>query len=113
VVRHVCVLLRYREGTRSVKDFRKGGEPVPNENCFISELTVFELMYGAENSDNPKKSLDAVDKFVKGLSIIPIMTSVKHYVKTKVFLRKNGTPMHDEFDNRSYCCCSPTNLSDR
>ncbi|WP_206368448.1 hypothetical protein [Sphingobacterium sp. B16(2022)] len=46
-------------------------------------------MYGAENSDNPKKSLDAVDKFVKGLSIIPNMASVKHYAKTKVFLRKN------------------------
>jgi tRNA(fMet)-specific endonuclease VapC len=26
------------------------------ENCFISEITVFELKYGAENSDNPKKS---------------------------------------------------------
>lgn len=26
------------------------------ENIYISELTVFELRYGAENSDNPKKS---------------------------------------------------------
>lgn len=24
------------------------------ENCFISELTVFELKYGAENSENKK-----------------------------------------------------------
>lgn len=30
-------------------------------NCFISELTVFELKYGAENSENPKKSHKAVD----------------------------------------------------
>lgn len=68
------------------------------ENCFISELTIFELRYGAENSDNPKKSHEAVDKFVKGLSIIPILGSVKKYAETKVLLRKNGTPMHDEFD---------------
>lgn len=67
-------------------------------NCFISELTVFELRYGAENSDNPKKSHEAVERFVKGLSIIPIFGSVRQYAETKVFLRKNGTPMHDEFD---------------
>ena len=68
------------------------------ENCFISELTVFELRYGAENSDNPQKSHAAVDKFVKGLSIIPIFGCIKKYAEIKVKLRKNGTPMHDEFD---------------
>lgn len=40
------------------------------DNCFIFEISVFELKYGAENSDNPKKSHKAVDKFVKGLTII-------------------------------------------
>lgn len=68
------------------------------ENCFISELTVFELKYGAENSDNPKKSHRAVDKFIKGLSVIPIYGVVKIYAEEKVRLRKQGTPMHDEFD---------------
>lgn len=67
-------------------------------NCFISELTVFELKFGAENSDNPKKSHQAVDKFVKGLTVIPIFGIVKEYAETKVYLRKNGTPLHDEFD---------------
>jgi len=68
------------------------------ENCFISELTIFELRYGAENSDNPKKSHEAVDKFIRGLTSIPIISSVKKYAETKVALRKKGTPMHDEFD---------------
>lgn len=68
------------------------------ENCFISELTVFELKYGAENSDNPKKSHEAVNRFVSGLTIIPIFGIVKEYAETKVLLRKNGTPVHDEFD---------------
>lgn len=68
------------------------------ENCFISELTIFELRYGAENSDNPKKSHDAVGRFVKGLTAIPIIGSVKKYAETKTSLRKKGTPMHDEFD---------------
>jgi len=68
------------------------------ENCFISKITVFELKYGAENSDDPKKSHRAVDKFVKGLTIIPIFGIVDQYANNKIFLRKNGTPMHDEFD---------------
>jgi tRNA(fMet)-specific endonuclease VapC len=68
------------------------------ENCFISEITVFELKYGAENSQDPKKSHRAVDKFVKGLTIIPIFGIVEQYAANKVLLRKNGTPMHDEFD---------------
>ena len=68
------------------------------DNCFISELTVFELKYGAENSDNPRKSHQAVDKFVKGLTVIPIFGIVKEYAETKVYLRRNGTPLHVEFD---------------
>jgi len=68
------------------------------ENCFISELTVFELKYGAENSENPQKSHQAVSKFIGGLSVIPIYGVVEKYAEEKVRLRNDGTPMHDEFD---------------
>lgn len=68
------------------------------ENCFISEITVAELRYGAENSNNPTKSHKAVDEFVSGLSIIPIYGSIKRYAKEKVRLRKTGKSMNDEFD---------------
>src|ERR1700712_1799969 len=68
------------------------------ENCFISEITVVELRYGAENSDNPSKSHKTVDTFLNGLYIIPIFGSIKRYAKEKVRLRKLGKPIHDEFD---------------
>ena len=68
------------------------------ENCYISEITVFELRFGAENSKNTKKSHKAVDRFIQGVSIIPINGFANSYAKEKVRLRKNGTPMHDEFD---------------
>ena len=68
------------------------------DNCYISEITVFELRFGAENSKNIKKSHKAVDRFIQGLSIIPIYGCEKRYAEEKVRLRKNGTPMHDEFD---------------
>lgn len=60
------------------------------ENCFISEITVFELRHGAENSDNPSKSHKSVEAFVNGISIIPIYGSVKRYAKEKVRLKKIG-----------------------
>ncbi len=68
------------------------------ENCFISEITIVELRYGAENSDNPTKSHSAVDAFISGLSIIPIFGSIRRYASEKVRLRRIGQPMHDEFD---------------
>ena len=68
------------------------------QNCFISEITVFELKFGAENSQNTEKSHNAVDLFINGISIIPISSCIKSYAKEKVRLRKIGKPMHDEFD---------------
>ena len=68
------------------------------ENCFISEITVFELRFGAENSENSTKSHKAVNLFVSGISIIPIYTSIKKYAQEKVRLRKLGKPINDEFD---------------
>lgn len=68
------------------------------ENCYISEITIFELRFGAENSGNPSKSHKAVDKFLKGLYIVPIFSSIKLYAKEKVRLRKIGKPINDEFD---------------
>ena len=68
------------------------------ETCYISEITVFELRYGAENSDNPIKSHKAVDGFLSSMNIIPISGCTKRYAEEKVRLRQAGKPMHDEFD---------------
>jgi tRNA(fMet)-specific endonuclease VapC len=68
------------------------------DNFYISEITVVELRFGAENSDNPSKSHKAVDAFLNGLTIIPIFGCIKRYAKEKVRLRKLGKPMNDEFD---------------
>ena len=90
---NICVF--FLRGKLNLDDFikQKG-----RQNCFISEITVVELRYGAENSDNPTKSHKSVDAFVGGLSIIPIYGSIKRYAKEKVRLIKIGKPIHDEFD---------------
>jgi tRNA(fMet)-specific endonuclease VapC len=67
-------------------------------NFFISEITIIELRFGAENSGDPEKAHKAVDEFVNGLSIIPIFGSIRRYAKEKVRLQKLGRPHNDEFD---------------
>ncbi len=49
------------------------------ENCFISEITVFELYFGAENSSNPSAANKAVDNFVENITILPIFGCLKKY----------------------------------
>lgn len=68
------------------------------DNIYVSEITVAELRFGAENSNNPTKSHKAVEAFLNGISIIPIFGSIKRYAKEKVRLRKLGMPVNDEFD---------------
>ncbi len=71
---------------------------IGREHIFISEITVAELYVGAENSDDPTKSFQAVNNFIAGLSVIPIYGCLRHYAKEKVRLRKAGKIIHDEFD---------------
>jgi len=71
---------------------------VGRENCYLSEVTVFELRYGAENSDDPVVSHKSVDQFINGLTILPVFGCERRYAREKVRLRRLGKPIHDEFD---------------
>ena len=65
------------------------------ENFSISEITLAELIYGAENSLHPKKNTDIVDKFVDLVSILPVFNSIRLYGKEKAKLRKQGKLISD------------------
>jgi len=41
--------------------------------CAISEITLAELVYGAESSDNPKKNHELIDQLVTRITILPIL----------------------------------------
>ena len=72
-------------------------EKVNPENCFISEITLAELMFGVENSEKKEHNKKALDDFLSGIKIIPIFHSIELYAKEKARLRKSGTPI-DDFD---------------
>jgi tRNA(fMet)-specific endonuclease VapC len=72
-------------------------EKAETENCFVSEITIAELKFGVENSENKEKNQKTVDDFVSKFTIIPIFNSLDIYAKEKARLRKKGTPL-DDFD---------------
>jgi tRNA(fMet)-specific endonuclease VapC len=47
-------------------------EKAETENCFVSEITIAELKFGVENSENKEKNQKTVDDFVSKFTIIPI-----------------------------------------
>lgn len=65
------------------------------DNCAISEITLAELNFGAENSSNPKKNLQLIDNFSEQMKILPIFNSINIYAKEKVRLRKKGEMISD------------------
>lgn len=65
------------------------------KNCAISEITLAELVFGAENSSNPKKNHELIEAFVNRLTVLPILDAILIYAKEKVRLRKNGRMISD------------------
>jgi tRNA(fMet)-specific endonuclease VapC len=67
------------------------------ENCFISEITVAELKFGAASSDNPVKRKPVIEDFIKKVQILPIYSTLDLYAEEKTRLRKAGNII-DDFD---------------
>ena len=69
-----------------------------NQNqCFISEVTVAELMFGAYRSANVEKNLALVRHFVSSVQVLPFSRSISFYAEEKARLCSAGTPV-DDFD---------------
>lgn len=70
-------------------------EQIELKNCAISEITLAELVFGAENSDNPQKNKEIIEKFITQITIFPIYDSINKYGKEKARLRKIGNMISD------------------
>jgi len=66
-------------------------------SCFISEITIAELKYGAAKSNRPEYHNSIIDSFIQDVGIIPIYDALDEYAKEKVRLEKDGNRI-DDFD---------------
>jgi tRNA(fMet)-specific endonuclease VapC len=60
----------------------------------ISSVTMAELRYGVEKSQQPEKNKLALEKFTVPLEIMPFDADVTYYYGSmRVYLEKKGTPI--------------------
>ncbi len=67
------------------------------ENCFLSEITIAELKFGVENSENKEKNRENVEKCIKLFQVIPISSSIDIYARENARLKTLGN-LPDDFD---------------
>ena len=70
-------------------------EQVGLENCAISEITLAELIFGAENSKYPDKNFQLIETLSEQVAILPILDAIREYGKQKVRLRRKGLMISD------------------
>lgn len=70
-------------------------ESVGLKNCAISEITLAELVFGAEKSDYPQKNKEIINEFTDQITILPIFEAIPKYAKEKVRLQKEGKIISD------------------
>ena len=72
-------------------------EEIGEENCYLSEITIAELKYGAENSVQKEKNRKNNDVFQAKFKIIPVFPALDIYAKEKARLKTKGIVV-DDFD---------------
>lgn len=72
-------------------------DSVGNNNCFISEISLAELLYGAEKSNRPEYHNNLIATFLQKIQVLPIFGTLDIYAKEKARLEKAGTRL-DDFD---------------
>lgn len=70
-------------------------ETIGLADCAISEITLAELVFGAENSSNPDRNHELIQQFTDQITILPIFDSIYKYGKEKARLRKSGNIISD------------------
>lgn len=64
-------------------------------NCYVSEMTVVELFYGAECSQQRDKNMAEVESFIDAINVIPLSSCIKEFCHQKARLRREGKLIED------------------
>ncbi|MCG8327427.1 MAG: PIN domain-containing protein [Chitinophagales bacterium] len=65
------------------------------QNCFVSEISIAELTYGAFKSSNIKKQMANVEKIKTHFQIVPISSVIERYSRERLRLEKLGQRLPD------------------
>lgn len=66
-------------------------------NCYVSEITIAELFYGASKSQRKAKQIADVYEILKLFKVLPVYYSLELYGDVKAYLELSGKRI-DDFD---------------
>lgn len=69
----------------------------PVLNLFISEVTLAELKYGVAKSERPLANRAPLERFLLGVTVLPIREALDVFAFEKARLKRLGSP-HSDFD---------------
>ena len=86
----ICIF--YLKGQYGLKQkIREAG----TQHCFLSEITVLELIYGAARSPRYQQHMEEVAKMRQLFEVIPISTAFNLFAREKARLVQTGTAIPD------------------
>lgn len=89
---NICIF--YMKGKyQLIEKIKKVGQ----NNCYISEITVAELLFGAARSNNKEKHLKEVTDFIEQFKIFLIYNALPTFADKKTELCAKGQ-LIDDFD---------------
>ncbi len=80
------------------------------ERCFICDVVLAELRYGAYKSNRTNENLKLIDEFVKIIKVLPFADSIDVYAQEKLRLKVCGKPIED-FDLLIGCAAKAAGLT--
>ena len=101
----ICVYL-----FRGNRDVMQRLNRIGFEHCFICDVVLAELRYGAYNSNFVEENLKMIDDFIEEVQVLPFANSIDVYAKEKVRLKKAGMPIED-FDLLIGCAAQAAKLT--
>ena len=99
-------MFHFREHREVTQQLNKTGY----SHCFISDVVLAELRYGAFKSDYVEDNLKLIDEFVKKVRVLPFADSIDVYAKENVRL-KNAGKLIEEFDLLIGCAAKAAGLT--
>jgi tRNA(fMet)-specific endonuclease VapC len=101
----ICVFL-FRNNQDVVKRLNR----ISCERCFICDVVLAELRYGAYKSSRTEENLKLIDDFVKEIKVLPFADSIDVYAQEKLRLKNSGKPIED-FDLLIGCAAKAAGLT--
>ncbi|NPD81793.1 PIN domain-containing protein [Prevotella sp. PINT] len=86
-----CICIAMIKGNRQV---REQVAKVGYKNCYVSDITIAELLVGAEKSGKQKHFND-VSFVMEIFKVIPVSNQLSTYAKTRAYLELKGTRIED------------------